>query len=127
MNIVTLVGNVGKDPEYKEISDLKICKFSLATSDGFGKTKATNWHNITAFGKAAEILNLYVRKGTKLAVSGRLQYQKWEDRDGNRRIKAEVILDKFEFVGGKTQSETPVERKPEQHIGDGFGDDDVPF
>ena len=92
MNNVTLVGRVGNDPEIKE----NFVKLSLATNDGYGDNKKTNWHSIVFFGKAAEVVGKYVKKGDSFAVSGRLDYNKHEDK-----YYTSIIGNDFTLLGTK--------------------------
>ena len=96
VNKVILVGNVGKDPEVKYVpTGTALAKFSLATNERF-KDKSgewqdrTEWHNILAWERLAEIIGEYVHKGTKLYVEGRLQTSTWEDRQsGEKKYRTE--------------------------------------
>jgi len=106
MNKVTLVGRLGQDPELQTSkSGTSFCKFSIATNDGFGENKKTNWHSCTAFGKGAEIINQYVKKGSELAVSGTLDYNKHEDK-----TYTNILVNDFTFIGGKNQTPSNVQQ-----------------
>ncbi len=73
-NKVFLIGRLGKDPEVKEYGDNKtMCKFSLATDDGWGENKHTNWHLIKVWGKQAELCARYLSKGRQVKVEGRIE------------------------------------------------------
>lgn len=97
-NSVQLIGRPGMDPEIKQIgNDRKLARFSLATNHYYNNEKGervetTDWHNIVAFGKVVEIMEKYVRKGREIAIEGRLTYNQWEDKDGNKRQRAEIIV-----------------------------------
>ena len=100
VNKVILLGNIGKDPEIRSMqSGSKMASFSLATSKRW-KDKAsqeqkekTSWHNIVVFGDGlVDIIEKYVKKGSKIYVEGELQTRKWQDKDGNDRYTTEVIL-----------------------------------
>ena len=75
MNTINLVGRLGNDPEVKE----NRTTFSIATNDGFGEKKKTNWHNCVVFGKLAEIVNNYAKKGENIAVQGSIDYYKTQE------------------------------------------------
>jgi single-strand DNA-binding protein len=99
LNEVKLIGNVTADPEIKQTpSGQFVANFSIATSrqwkdkDG-EKQEASDFHNIVIWGKLAEIVQSYVSKGKKLYVSGRLSTRSWEDGDGVKRYKTEIIAD----------------------------------
>ena len=113
VNKVILVGRVSRDPEttYNQ-AGLAIVKFSLATSEEWKdkvtgeKKEKTEWHRIVAFGKPAEILGKYLRKGSQVYIEGRLQTNSWE-KDGVKRYSTDIIVNSFQFLGGgkKQQAE----------------------
>jgi single-strand DNA-binding protein len=104
MNSVSLVGSLGKDPEIKNTqSGTTICKFSLATNDGFGDKKKTNWHNIIAFGKTAENASKYLKKGSKCGILGEIEYSEY-DKDGQKVYYTSIKVNKLEFLDSKNQS-----------------------
>lgn len=97
MNNVTLVGNLGDNPELRNSNNgNEFIIFSLATNDGFGENKKTNWHNCIAFGKAAELIHKYTQKGSKLAISGSIDYRKNDDK-----YYTSIIVNSFTFVDKK--------------------------
>ena len=100
VNKAILLGNLGKDPEIRSLqSGSKMATFSIATSKRW-KDKATqeqkdktSWHNIVVFGDGlVDIVEKYVKKGSKIYVEGELQTRKWQDQDGNDRYTTEVVL-----------------------------------
>ena len=100
INKVVLIGNVGKDPEIRKISDTRqVAIFSIATSETRRnkntdeKITETTWHNIVAFSDGlVGIIEKFVRKGAKLYIEGSLRNRKWQDKDGNPRSTTEVVL-----------------------------------
>ncbi len=107
LNKVMLIGNLGKDPEVRyTTSGTAVASFSLATSERF-KNKTgewedrTEWHNITLWGRLAEIAGEYLAKGKTVYIEGRLQTRKWQDRDGRDRYTTEIVGDKMQMLGGK--------------------------
>jgi single-strand DNA-binding protein len=112
VNKVILLGNVGKDPEVNFLpSGAAVAKFGLATSDRF-KDKGgewqdrTEWHNLVAFGKVAEIIRDYVKKGAKLYVEGSLRTSSWDDKtSGQKRYKTEVIVNDISLLSGRGDGE----------------------
>lgn len=106
VNKVILVGNVGKDPEVKySPSGTPIAKFSLATSEKYKDRsdewqERTEWHNIVAWQRLAEIVGEYVKKGAKLYIEGKLQTSSWEDRDsGTKRYRTEIVARDLVLLG----------------------------
>src|ERR1700722_14306384 len=99
VNKVILLGNVGKDPEVKFLpSGAAVANFSIATSDRY-KDKAgewqerTEWHNVAAFARTAEIVRDYVKKGSKLYVEGRLTTRSWDDKDTGKKVyRTEIVI-----------------------------------
>ncbi len=103
-NVAVITGRLGKDPEMVPYGDGKnLCKFSMATDDGWGENKKTNWHRITVFGKTAELCNQYLSKGRMCQVVGRIDYDSYE-KDGIKRYTTDIIADSVEFLGGKGDS-----------------------
>jgi single-strand DNA-binding protein len=108
VNKVILVGNLGKDPEVKFTpSGVPVAKFSLATNERF-KDKAgewqdrTEWHNIVAWQRLAEIVGEYVKKGSKIYIEGRLQTSSWEDKQsGEKKYRTEVVASDLVLLGGR--------------------------
>src|SRR6476659_4207875 len=106
VNKVILVGNLGKDPEVKFTpSGVPVAKFSLATNERF-KDKAgewqdrTEWHNIVAWQRLAEIVGEYVKKGSKSYIEGRLQTSSWEDKQsGEKKYRTEVVASDLVLLG----------------------------
>ena len=99
VNKVILLGNVGKDPEIRSTpAGAIVATFSLATSDRFQDAQGawqdrTEWHNLVAFKRNAEIIRDYVKKGSKLYVEGKLTTRSWDDKEsGQKRYKTEVVV-----------------------------------
>jgi single-strand DNA-binding protein len=107
VNKVILLGRLGKDPEMRmSSSQTPICSFSMATSerrkDASGNwNEQTEWHNIVAFGKTAELINQYMKKGRQLYLEGRIQTRKWQDKEGKDRYTTEIIAQNVQFIGSK--------------------------
>lgn len=106
-NRVQLIGHLGNDPEVKELeSGKKLAKFSLATNETYydqkgNKTTDTEWHNIIAWGKQAELASKLLAKGKEVILEGKLTNRSWEDNEGNKRYITEIIMNEFALVGGK--------------------------
>ena len=109
VNRVILVGHLGKDPEVKYMAnETAVCNFSIATNRSY-KDKAgerveqVEWHNITFFGKQAEVIKEYLKKGNQIYIEGRIQTTQSE-KDGQTRYFTNIIGEKFSFIGGKNDS-----------------------
>ncbi len=112
VNKVILVGNLGKDPEIRYMpSGGAVANITLATSESWrdkttGEQKEkTEWHNVSIFGKLAEIAGEYLRKGSQIYIEGALQTRKWQDQSGNDRYTTEVVVQGFngtmQMLGGR--------------------------
>ena len=104
-NKVQLIGNLGQDPEITNFESGKIlAKFSIATNDSYKNAQGekitdTQWHNIVAWGKTAEIIEKYVTKGKEVAIEGKLTTRSWEDKDGMKRYITEVVCNELLMLG----------------------------
>lgn len=135
VNKVTLLGNVGRDPEVRTSqAGTAVAKFSLATADRRKDARgewmdATEWHNLVAFGRTAEIIRDYVRKGSQLYLEGKLQTQSWEDKDtGAKRYRTEIVVQELTLLGGKPGgrvSDDGAETRSYEYSA--VTDEDVPF
>jgi single-strand DNA-binding protein len=110
VNKVILLGNLGKDPEVKYTpSGMAVANFSLATSssvkdkDGNWQDK-TEWHNIKAFGRTAEIAGEYLKKGRTVYLEGRIHYESWDDKEtGQKKYRTEILVNELTLVGGQRE------------------------
>ncbi len=129
LNRVQLIGHLGRDPEARiSQSGSGIVSFSMATTETYTnkageKVKSTEWHNITAFGKLADIMTKYLHKGDQVYIEGRLKTEQWE-RDGQKHNTIKIIADRMVMLG------SPKERK-EEGGENGYqmppDDEDIPF
>jgi len=152
VNKVILIGRLGKDPEVKYTpSGAPVAKFSLATGevlkDRSGEQqRRTEWHNIVAWNKLAEICGEYLTKGKQVYIEGSIRSRQWEDQAGNKRTAYEIIANRMQMLGSKADSERaaaaaaagaaapaaerpPVEKPPasEPPAEPEITDEDVPF
>ncbi len=102
---VTILGNTGRDVELRYTPQgVAVANFSVASNTvrntASGQQKKTDWFNVTAFGKQAETLARYLKKGASVLVRGKLSFNPWLSRDGEARVSADVALQDFEFTGG---------------------------
>ena len=104
-NKVQLIGHLGNDPEIINLESGKtLAKFSIATNESYKNAKGekvtdTQWHNIVAWGKTAEIIEKFVTKGKEVAVEGKLTTRSWEDKDGVKRYTTEVVCNELLMLG----------------------------
>ncbi len=144
LNKVMLIGHLGKDPEIRYTADQSpVASFSLATGENWtdksgNRQEHTEWHNIVAWNKLADLCKRYLSKGRQVYIEGRLRTREWTDRDGNKRRTTEVIATQMVLLGSRQQSADagvpPMESiaRPaadaDQAFGDaGITDSDIPF
>lgn len=106
-NQVQLIGNLGQKPEIKTFGDdKKYVKFSVATSDYYYDNKGervenTQWHNVLVWGKQADLVEKFLDKGMQVAVSGKITYRQYEDKDGVKRYITEIVASDFLLLDKK--------------------------
>lgn len=110
VNKVILLGNVGKDPEIRSTGGgTMVANLTLATSDRFQDAQGnwqdrTEWHNLVAFKRTAEIIRDYVKKGSKLYVEGKIQTRSWDDKEsGQKRYRTEIIINDLSLLSGRDE------------------------
>jgi len=146
LNKVTLIGRLGSDPEVRYMpTGGAVTNVSLATSRRWKdkntgeRREETEWHRIVFFSKLAEIVGEYLKKGSQVYVEGRIQTNKWQDKEGKDRYTTEIIADQMQMLGSKNEGEggsyspKPSSNEPtgtapfsEVTSNDAF-DDDIPF
>ena len=152
VNKVFLLGNVGKDPEFKVTQGgMQIATFGLATAertkgqDG-NWTDKTEWHNIVCFQRTAEVVRDYVKKGSQIFVEGRITNRSWEDKEsGQKKYRTEILINELSLLGGgagrseggerssggysssRPSSSTPVPTPSNDYADQGITDEDIPF
>jgi single-strand DNA-binding protein len=103
---VIIVGNITRDPELRSTpSGTQVCGFSVAVNrnyrDGSGEQKENvSFFDCSAWGKSGEIIAQYAKKGSGILVSGRLEQRSWEDKEGQKRSRVEIVVEDFNFIGG---------------------------
>lgn len=142
LNKVTLIGNLGRDPEFRSTNDGKeIANFSIATSESWKdratgeKREKTEWHRIVIFNEGlVRIVKNYVKKGSKLYIEGQLQTRKWTDSDGNEKYTTEIVLQNFNsslvLLDSRNQDSAGMSNSPASSKGNFENselDDEIPF
>jgi single-strand DNA-binding protein len=148
INKVILIGNLGQDPEVRYTANQSaVANVRIATSESW-KDKATGeqkeqteWHTVVFFGRLAEIVSEYLKKGSQVYVEGRLRTRKWQDKEGQDRYTTEIVADEMQMLGGRggggmeRSAEAPARSAPNRATA-GAGpkpsavedfDDDIPF
>jgi len=110
VNKVTLLGNVGKDPEIRSTpGGTMVANLTLATSDRQKDAQGnwqdrTEWHNLVAFTRTAEIVRDYVKKGSKLYIEGKIQTRSWDDKEsGQKRYRMEILVNELVLLSGREE------------------------
>ena len=156
VNKVILLGNVGKDPEMRATpGGMVIAQFTLATADrkkeGDKWVDTTEWHNLVCFGRTAEIVRDYVKKGSKLYIEGKITTNSWEDKETHqKRYRTEILVNELVLLSGREEggsgggynkpassssSSTNFDQRPQAPAGGQdeyaqqaeISDDDIPF
>ena len=151
LNKVMLIGRLGQDPEIRYTqSGSSVANVTIATNDYWtdkqgGKQERTEWHSLVLWGKLADLAQSYLKKGSQVYVEGRLQTRDWEDQQGQKHYKTEVVVTTMQFLDSKMSdsSETEYTATPsaqksdsmpvapaeasEAPQGDDYIKDDIPF
>ena len=138
LNRVTLIGNLGADPELKSTqSGRSVCNLNVAVNEVWKdkqgqKQERTDWFRVTVWGDQADNCAKYLKKGRSVCVEGRLQNRTWEDKDGQKRYATDIVADRVLFLGGgergdrDTSSQVP---RADHDTGSQVppGDEEIPF
>tara|TARA_R100000808_G_scaffold23117_1_gene50864 strand:+ start:273 stop:710 length:438 start_codon:yes stop_codon:yes gene_type:complete len=140
LNKVTLIGNLGADPELKHTQGGQaVLKMRLATTETFKQRdgqrgESTQWHSVVLWGNRAEALAKFLEKGRTICVEGSIEYRQWEDNDGNKRNATEIKARNVILLGGgggEKRGGFGGGSKPSggfnEYPADDFGDDEIPF
>lgn len=119
VNKVILVGNLGGDPDVKQLNSGKmVARLNIATSEGW-KDKNTNefqerteWHRVSLFDRLAEIAQKYLRKGSKVYIEGRLRTNKWQDQEGRDRYTTEIVAREMQMLDSRGGTDTATTHTP---------------
>lgn len=141
LNRVFLFGNLGADPEYRVTAGgQSVLKLRLATSESYldrnkVRQERTEWHSVTIWGKRGEALNRILNKGSKIFVEGAIRTSSYDDKEGAKRYKTEVVASNIILAGGSRRSSSSSDhqhdnnddRDDQRFAGDDPGEDDIPF
>ena len=134
VNRVTLIGNLGKDPEVRYAQNGNaVTKFSVATSESWKDKKSgeqqerTEWHSVVCFARLAEIAGEYLRKGSKVYIEGSLRTSSWETDSGEKRYRTEVNARELQMLDSKGQQQNSGFQQPAQQQAQSDFEDDIPF
>lgn len=126
LNQWTGIGRLGKDPEIRRTQDGKaIASFSIACGWKAKDKEGTDWIPVTAFGKLAEIIEQYVKKGSQVLIQGQFKTDKYTDKNGVDKYSTKIYADRIQLLGGKTEKTEPKQENSPANLAD--IDDDIPF
>jgi len=121
VNKVTLIGNLGNDPEVRYSGNGNaVANVSLATAESWRdkdsgeQQERTEWHRVVFFGRLAEIVSEYLHKGSQIYIEGRLQTNKWQDKEGNDRYTTQIIANEMQMLGSRGSASTNQEPMPQK-------------
>ena len=134
LNKVQLIGRLGKDPEVRHLdSGVSVASFSIATSESYTnksgeKVEQTEWHNIVAWGKLADIIEKWVTKGMLIYIEGKLKTRQWE-KEGQKHYTTEIFADQMQMLskGEPKEASTPQHSQPQSEGNSSPEGDDLPF
>ena len=111
LNKVMLIGRLGQDPEVKDAGNTPVANFSIATKENWTdkngeKQERTEWHNIVAWDKLADLAGNYLRRGSNIYCEGKLQTRSWESQEGEKKYRTEVVINQLQFLDKREDSNT---------------------
>lgn len=145
INKVILYGNLTRDPELKSLpSGMQVCEMGIATNRTWkdkngAKQDSTDYHNVVLFGRSAELVKQYLKKGNGVYIEGRIQTRSWDAQDGTKKYRTEIVADSFQFgpksvgaTGGNPSASSaptaPSQEKSEiEYPDEEVNADDIPF
>jgi single-strand DNA-binding protein len=132
LNQVNLIGNLGADPETRDVGDSSVCKFSLATSEtykdrGGERQTRTEWHSIVVWGNLAEICQKYLQKGSRVYIGGKIQTRMWE-AEGKKNYRTEIVGHQMKMLDAKKEGGGRGGAEPHYgHTPDFDANEEIPF
>ena len=133
INIVTISGNLTRDPELRQAGNTSILSFGVAVNDRRRNPQSGQWENVPnfvdciVFGSRADALAGLLHKGSKVAIDGKLRYSSWEGKDGKKRSKLEVVVNELELMQRETSQQPQHPQQPQRYQQRYQQPDPVPF
>ena len=124
LNKIILIGRLTRDAEFKTVGETNIASFSLAYSTGWGDKKKSNFIDCVSFGKTAEVVKNYTKKGSQIAIEGSLEQDSWDGQDGKKNYKTKIKIASLQLLGSK-DSQPANGDKSQESIPAGDIDDSV--
>lgn len=108
MNQVTIIGRLGKEPDFRYLNGGKsVANFSVATSKKINNEQVTQWHNIVAWNKIADVVEKFVQKGTLVAIQGEIIYRSYDANDGTKKYVTEIVANFLEILSSNKKDDLP--------------------
>lgn len=127
MASICFTGALGRDAELKATPNAMLLKFTVASNTGWKDKKITTWLNCTIWGKQAESLEQYLKKGTKVFITGEFEAREYEKKDGGKGMSLDVRVDRIELLGSREKSDNPLAAEGFTSTADDADLDSVPF
>ena len=133
INRITLIGNVGRDPEVRTTANSKVVSFSLATSESHKnqsgeKITETEWHSLKCWGKLADVAEKYIKKGQQLYVEGKIHYGSYDNKDGIKVYTTDIVVSSLQMLGKKEAGQAESRQSESQCYNSTIPDEsDLPF
>lgn len=134
INKVILIGRLGNDPEIRHSQNGNaMANFTMATTESWKdkqtgqQNEVTEWHRCSAFGKLAEIIGEYVKKGSQIYIEGKLKTRKWQDQSGQDRYTTEIFVDQMQMLDSRTDRGGDWGKPQQPNGGVPYHTDDIPF
>lgn len=105
LNKIIMIARLTRDAEFKTVSETNIASFSIAYSTGYGDKKKSNYIDCVAFGKTAEVVKNYTKKGSQIAIEGSLEQDSWDGQDGKKNYKTKIRIASIQLLGSKSDSQ----------------------
>lgn len=105
LNKIIMIARLTKDAEFKTVGETNIASFSIAYSTGYGDKKKSNYIDCVAFGKTAEVVKNYTKKGSQIGIDGSLEQESWDGQDGKKNYKTKIRIAEIKLLGSKSDSQ----------------------
>ena len=106
LNKIIMIARLTRDAEFKTVGETNIASFSIAYSTGYGDKKKSNYIDCVAFGKTAEVVKNYTKKGSQIGIEGSLEQDSWDSPDGKKNYKTKIRIASIQLLGGKSDSQS---------------------
>lgn len=106
LNKIIMIARLTRDAEFKTVGETNIASFSIAYSTGYGDKKKSNYIDCVAFGKTAEVVKNYTKKGSQIGIEGSIEQESWDGQDGKKNYKTKIRIASLQLLGSKSDNQT---------------------